>query len=627
MSHEAEESRAPIGSSTEKDSLTGADFLAWFLLLAWTLIGAYFRFDQLALKPLHHDEGVNGWFILRILDEHIYKYNPKNYHGPLLYFFNTLSVLISQLFTGRRTVEALRFAPALFGTLAIPAVSLFRRQLGWPGVLIAAAYIAVAPVEVYFSRTAIHEIYNFVFNLTFVGGVAAWAAWGRRRHIVLAGASLAALFATKETTIITVAAVIPALLLALFFGRGDAMLGVTPPSLNSPWGTRAKEVARFIQAVLRLHRRALIAAGIAFFIVWVLLFSSLFTYPRGLGAFFEAFFRWGETGVKGRGHEKAWSYFFTHLLWPYYRPLLIVGIPGLIWSTIRRDRLAIFCLVWFGLALAAYSTVPYKTPWCVLSFSGPLFLGVGLFVRESVDVMANAVSHMRRVVALGLLLIPLLLLIPYGFPVLGDLRARLMPPPTRGSDLHAAADSIPRFIGRIFIPSRDSWTINFKEYDVKGHPFIYVQNVREYLDLINDIHGLIDAAQLEGDKKKPRILMIDAKNPMRWYLQKTGTQTWRKELNDKVKKMLPNDVDIVVVSSKKSREVQKLLGKGFLKRRYHERPGRKIDMFIRRSLWEKYVKIAREGMALKPSKKFSRLSYSARTTAKMTEPWSKRPHN
>ena len=42
------------------------------------------RLYALSLKPLHHDEGVNGLFLLKLFREGIYRYDAANYHGPTL---------------------------------------------------------------------------------------------------------------------------------------------------------------------------------------------------------------------------------------------------------------------------------------------------------------------------------------------------------------------------------------------------------------------------------------------------------------------------------------------------------------------------------------------------------------
>ena len=47
----------------------------------------FLRFYDLWLKPFHHDEGVNGFFLLNLVRQGVYKYDPSNYHGRPLYFF------------------------------------------------------------------------------------------------------------------------------------------------------------------------------------------------------------------------------------------------------------------------------------------------------------------------------------------------------------------------------------------------------------------------------------------------------------------------------------------------------------------------------------------------------------
>src|SRR3990170_2509373 len=53
-----------------------------------TAIAVFWRFWQLELKPLHHDEGVNGHFLITLFRENVYKYDPSNYHGPDLYYIS-----------------------------------------------------------------------------------------------------------------------------------------------------------------------------------------------------------------------------------------------------------------------------------------------------------------------------------------------------------------------------------------------------------------------------------------------------------------------------------------------------------------------------------------------------------
>lgn len=52
--------------------------------------GAFLRLYDLDLVPLHHDEGVNGHFLVNLVRHGFYEYNPENYHGPTLYYFSAV---------------------------------------------------------------------------------------------------------------------------------------------------------------------------------------------------------------------------------------------------------------------------------------------------------------------------------------------------------------------------------------------------------------------------------------------------------------------------------------------------------------------------------------------------------
>src|SRR5438876_402676 len=80
-------------------------------------LGTLLRVYELSLKPLHHDEAVNGFFLLGLFREGIYRYNPANYHGPTLYYFALISCSINNLLFGSegRSTVAVRMVPVLFG--------------------------------------------------------------------------------------------------------------------------------------------------------------------------------------------------------------------------------------------------------------------------------------------------------------------------------------------------------------------------------------------------------------------------------------------------------------------------------------------------------------------------------
>lgn len=228
-----------------------------------TIVASVSRFYALELKPLHHDEGVNGFFLTTLFRDGVYKYDPANYHGPTLYY---ISLAFTELF-GLNTT-AVRASVAVFGVLTVVLTLFLRRYLGRIGSLAAALFLGLSPGMVFISRYFIHEMF-FVFCslgvvvavvffiekqkagpfaigwlilLLFVcflpsglnlasalGGASTTAVWafriaffiiesvlvyfvvrmlldwnnGRPVYLLLASASAALLFATKETAFIT----------------------------------------------------------------------------------------------------------------------------------------------------------------------------------------------------------------------------------------------------------------------------------------------------------------------------------------------------------------------------------------------------------------------------------------
>ncbi len=149
-------------NTTDNEQQT-TDYL-WLLNCSLiTAIAAFLRFFWLELKPLHHDEGVNGYFLTTLFREGVYKYDPANYHGPDLYY---LSLAFSKVF-GLNTLS-IRSSVAIFGVLTVFLAFFLKRYIGKTGSLAAAMFIALSPGMVYISRYFIHEILFVFFSFSFV---------------------------------------------------------------------------------------------------------------------------------------------------------------------------------------------------------------------------------------------------------------------------------------------------------------------------------------------------------------------------------------------------------------------------------------------------------------------------
>ena len=78
-----------------------------------TAVATLLRFLWLGLKPFHHDEGVNAYFLTNLFRDGLYKYDPANYHGPTLYY---ITLAFAKVF-GLETLP-LRWSVAIWGVLS-----------------------------------------------------------------------------------------------------------------------------------------------------------------------------------------------------------------------------------------------------------------------------------------------------------------------------------------------------------------------------------------------------------------------------------------------------------------------------------------------------------------------------
>ena len=90
---------------------------------------------------MHHDEGVNGFFLTNLLRQGRYRYDPTNYHGPTLYYLDAPVRRVSALttFAVRLVTAALRRG-AWCGSCSVCGAT-----SGAVGALAAAALVAVSP--------------------------------------------------------------------------------------------------------------------------------------------------------------------------------------------------------------------------------------------------------------------------------------------------------------------------------------------------------------------------------------------------------------------------------------------------------------------------------------------------
>jgi uncharacterized protein (TIGR03663 family) len=486
----------------------------------------------------------------------VYRYQPSDYHGPFLYYVNLLCFWL--LGPGEK---ALRMGTAVFGTLLPVLLLPMRRSLGLIGLFTAGLLLAAAPAMSYFSRTCIHEIYLAGFTALWLAGIARFLDQPGRRGVIMTALGAALAFANKETALITAGSLALGVGLAWLLGR------VEPWSWDPDlFGRRSRrEVLR--EASVRAWRLWLLGA-LLFVGLTVLFFSSFFSYWPGVPGFFQAFTHWFDYGVSGRNQGKDWGYFWKLMQVTEGRALWMAA-PAAAWALLRRHRFGLLLLGWGASAWVVYEAVPYKTPWCVLNLDLPVFLLVAWGARQAWLTAVEPALHPGWRL-LGLLLAPVPLL--------------ALPPMVQ-----------------------ESRTVALQEYDEGKHPYVYVQTLRGFYELMADLYGFWESqgdAEDPADPLGPRILNIDAKNPTRFYVITRGWDHDRSEyLDDGPKLNQVKKAQIVLATGKPLGEVGQRIkeeGGAWHKEAYPLRPGWKVTAWYRQELWDAYARRGGRGSGVWP---------------------------
>lgn len=400
----------PPSALTAKSELSQR---AWqFSAMAILIAGTILRFYRLGLVPFHHDEGVNGNFLVPLVREGLskYQYNPENYHGPTLYFFAAVVPWVTRFFGGKSFGDTyglndytVRGVTAVFGIGTIALALALRKRLGTIGALSAAALIAISPGAVYLSRYFIHESLFVFFTLGIVVAALQYYDTGKSVYLVLTGISAALMVATKETWIMNGPVLLIALITtAVYFSFRDKLEPERAPealSFSERWRGNIERLGGPIPIVtLGLFTFA------AFIAVAVLFYSSFFTnYPKGVHDALQTLNLWRH---RTHEHEHPW---FQYISWLLQEESIIVLLGGLgaaiaVWRA--NNRLALFLAQWsFGL-LAAYSLVGYKTPWICLNFIVPLALTSG-YTLESAYQKLREYGQPRVLIAAAVVIVGL----------------------------------------------------------------------------------------------------------------------------------------------------------------------------------------------------------------------------
>jgi uncharacterized protein (TIGR03663 family) len=543
------------GAATEVSERT------WLIAsLSILALAAILRIYHLNLVPLHHDEGVNGNFLVHLVREGYYHYDPANYHGPTFYYFAAIFPwLLRALFgpaaqnTYGLTTTAIRLVPALFGLGTLLLVFALRRNLGTIATLSAAFLLAVSPGAVYLSRYFIHETLFVFFTLGIVVAALKYFEDPHPVYLILASVSAALLFATKETAIISVIVLALALLLTRIYQRLWKR-GTKVAGRNRKKQSRAESGARdyrnFVERAGGSTRLAVwIAVVIAVFILLnVLFYSSFFTnYPKGLKDSLETFQFWRRTGKEAHVHP-----FVTYIWWLMLQesPLLVLGAIGAALAVLKPTRsFALFSALWaFGL-IAAYSLIAYKTPWLTLNFIVPLALCSGVTIEWFYEKLGRLeVSKRMRWCALA----GILLLATGPLPGVARVLDQILTATNPLSGVLGALEQT-KIHWKTFIPGYQTVDLNFINYDNDDRYYVYVyaHTRRETLKLLDEINQLAQRTHQGGETG----ITIVAQDywPLPWYLRDYSRVGYYGH-------MTPSTEPIIIARQDQAAEVQATFG-------------------------------------------------------------------
>lgn len=369
-----------------------AGIAATLLILAVALV---LRLPHLGDRPFHGDEAVHAVKFRELWERGRYEYDPNEYHGPTIYYAALPVVAAKGRTSFAETREAdYRFAVALLGSAMVLLFPLLRDGLGAPGALWAALFLAVSAPFVFYSRYFIQEMPLVAFTLALIACGWRYHVSGRIAWLMGAAASAGLILATKETSLLTFAALAIAWAASRSARSADCRGGVTA---STPEATSGSKRLHLVLAVL-------LALSVAY-----LLLSGFLSNPRGPLGYFETYTPWLRRAGGTQLHRHPWHYYLSLLAWQHPRGgpvwtewlILTLAAAGAVAALSPRvakragahPGFTRFVLDYTLVLTAAYSLIPYKTPWNLLSFHLGFVLMAGLGAGTLLSVARSGVPR------------------------------------------------------------------------------------------------------------------------------------------------------------------------------------------------------------------------------------------
>ncbi|HEX2986607.1 MAG TPA: flippase activity-associated protein Agl23 [Chloroflexota bacterium] len=316
------------------------------------LIAVATRFWDLGSRAIHHDESLHALYSWYLYIGRGYVHDPMM-HGPFQFFGNAFFYLLF----GASDYTA-RMLAATSGVWLVLAPYFLRREMGRLAAIVASILFAFSPVFLYFSRFTREDIYMAAWEMVMVVGLFGYLRTKAPRWLYTAVIGLGFAFATKESVYITGFIFVMAFVIEAGFalGRGRSPRGWTLLASLSP--------------------RDWVVTVAIFFTIYVLLFTTFFTNPKGIiSGSIGALQYWFAQHDVQRGGQPAFYYL---MLLPLYEFLpLSAAIAGLVVAAVQRtlsrqNFFVWFMAIWFLSALVIYSYAGEKMPWIMTHITQPL---------------------------------------------------------------------------------------------------------------------------------------------------------------------------------------------------------------------------------------------------------------
>lgn len=350
---------------------------AWVLFCC--LVGFWLRQPWLTARLFHTDEAVQAYKTVQLMQTGNYRYDPTEFHGPALPYFSSWLLNLTNSAPEKLTEAHIRAVPLIFGLLTILSLLLWLPILGPYGTTIAAILFALDPPLIFYNTYFIHESLLLLFCSTFCAAILNGYKTKKPYWYFIAGVSLGLMHATKETFV-----------------------------FNLAWWLIATAVWHLINQSLQVRQLkiklwpSLVLIVVPALIISALFYSSFLRNPSGIIDSLRGYTHWFARAAGSSPHIHPWYFYWERLLFwrvsggPIFTelPIYILSVGTLLYfffrprllreiATTITVPLAVYSL---GLALT-YTALPYKTPWCVLTFHfGFLLLAantLGAILRSS----------------------------------------------------------------------------------------------------------------------------------------------------------------------------------------------------------------------------------------------------